>query len=201
MKYPQNKISAAILSGGKSLRLQGKQKALLNIRGEKIIEKQIDVLSCLFKEIFVVSNNFFLPIPYKVVNDIYNSSGPLAGIHSALTHSKADAVFILSCDMPFISAEFISELILEYNNCSCDAIVPEHKKGIEPLHAIYSQSIKDKAKDVLQSDDKRIRNIYHGMNVFFYKIRDIYSAEKIFFNINSPEDLEKANDIDKSDKQ
>jgi molybdopterin-guanine dinucleotide biosynthesis protein A len=58
MKFNHPDISAAILAGGKNSRMNGENKALLNIDDIFIIDRQLEVLSKLFNELFIVWKNF-----------------------------------------------------------------------------------------------------------------------------------------------
>ena len=183
-------ISAAILAGGENSRMDGKNKALLEIADETLLQKQIRILSDFFDDIFVVGKG--IPQSYKVdlVSDIFPESGPLSGIHSALCFSKTDYVFVVSCDMPFLSPELIELMISEIKKNPCEALVPRHSKGIEPLHSFYNKSIIEKAEIMLRKKDFRIRKIYKNINVSYFDVTLV--PEKIFFNINYPCDMIKA---------
>ena len=100
--------TAVILAGGKSTRM-GFDKQQLKI-GNKIIAEYIaDKLSNDFSQIIVVSNK---PHLYEntglfVVEDEIKGYGPLAGLYTGLTYSKSKFIYLIACDMPNISLEFI----------------------------------------------------------------------------------------------
>jgi len=183
-------ISAAILAGGENSRMDGKNKALLEIEGETLLQRQIIILSDFFDDIFVVGKGIPRSYNVKHVSDIFPASGPLSGIHSALCFSQTDYVFVVSCDMPFLSPKLIELMISEIKKNPCEALVPRHNKGIEPLHSIYNRSIIEKAEIMLRQKEFRIRKIYKNINVNYFDVN--LESEKIFFNINYPDDLKKA---------
>jgi molybdopterin-guanine dinucleotide biosynthesis protein A len=56
-----------------------------------------------------------LGLPVRTVKrDLVLRCGPLGGIYTALKRSKAPATVFLSCDMPFISPEFLAWLIKQF---------------------------------------------------------------------------------------
>ncbi|MBS4012887.1 MAG: molybdenum cofactor guanylyltransferase [Bacteroidetes bacterium] len=192
MKIIQSDISVAILAGGKNSRMKGDNKALLKVDGISIIDRQIEVLSEIFGEIFIVGKDFKHGRNLRVVEDIFPEKGPLSGIHTALSYSNTELVFVVSCDMPFLCGDFIKELVFEATEYQYDAIVPKHKSGIEPLHAIYRKSIVNIAEATLKQEDIRIRNMFDDIKIKYFDVNLHYNTEMIFFNINNPQDLEKA---------
>ncbi len=84
-------ITGIILAGGKSTRM-GENKSLLSLNGKTVIERVVDLMKSIFKEVILITNTpeeyDFIKIPkYK---DIFEYKGPLAGIHSGLTHSNTE---------------------------------------------------------------------------------------------------------------
>src|SRR5262249_62364353 len=96
--------AAAIIAGGQATRMQGRNKSLLLVEGERVIDRQLRVLRPLFDEILVVANrsapyaDLGLPVTGDVVPGGY---GPLVGILSALEVAHADRVLCVACDMPY----------------------------------------------------------------------------------------------------
>ena len=105
------RFAAAIISGGNATRM-GFDKQLISIDGLVLRDYQISMLKLLFSEIIVVTNR---PELYdhgvKCVKDILPFRCPLTGIHSALSNTSCDAVFVIACDMPILDMNFIKEMI------------------------------------------------------------------------------------------
>jgi molybdopterin-guanine dinucleotide biosynthesis protein A len=186
-------IHSAILAGGKNSRYNGMNKAFILIDGERIINRNINVLSSLFSQISIITNQieqFSDYSDYPMSSDYFKEIGPLAGIHSALKNTTADAVFISSCDMPFLNSDIIKPLIEAANQNKFQAIIPACNERIEPLHAIYH-------RDLFPILDKYIRNNENrSVRDFLNTIESIYidfsEAEvgNAFTNINRPSDLD-----------
>jgi molybdopterin-guanine dinucleotide biosynthesis protein A len=62
----------------------------------------------------------------------------LSGIHAALTKARGAAVFVVACDMPFISARLIEHLF-ELSR-DADLILPRTERGYHPLCAVYTRA-------------------------------------------------------------
>ena len=107
-----NDVTGIILSCGKGSRMGG-NKSLLKIGEMTIIERVRDLMQSLFKEVILITNDSadykFLNIP--LFEDLFKHKGPLAGIHSGLTHSSTEQNFIISCDLPFITKEMIKYIV------------------------------------------------------------------------------------------
>lgn len=191
----RDKYCAAILAGGKNTRFNGINKAMLEYNGEKFLKKISDTLSDIFDEIFIISNvpdELEKNINYPVFADKIKSCGPLSGIHAALFYSKKDFVFIVSCDMPFISKNIITKQIDYFSLFSGDVCIPKSKEYIEPLHAIYSKKILHKLENfLLNSDNFKIMNFLENSNVCYWNTYKIKNAKKSFININSPYEFNK----------
>src|SRR5205814_10111614 len=104
VSYRQMTVAAAIVAGGRGRRLGGVDKAQLSIGGITILERQLAVLRPLFDEVLLVADD---PSRYegsgaRLVRDLVPEAGPLAGLDAALAATRADAVLLLGCDLPFL---------------------------------------------------------------------------------------------------
>jgi molybdopterin-guanine dinucleotide biosynthesis protein A len=132
-------IPAFILAGGKSTRM-GQDKALLNLDGKPLIELVSATLDKLFSNITILSDEkepyAFLKLPIQ--SDILKDSGPLAGIHAALVRTTAKHIFVMSCDLPFVTSKLIERIVDK--RFEADVVMPADKKFIQPLCAVYSRA-------------------------------------------------------------
>lgn len=150
-------VEAFVLVGGKSSRM-GRDKALLELNGQPLIQRTADILNSLVAiTTLVISarhpdqpvntnpySNFELP----TLADRWPNVGPLGGIVTALAAAQTSWCVILACDMPFITTEWITYLLgriaeSESNSDSVagiDVIIPKTERGLEPLCAIYRTS-------------------------------------------------------------
>ncbi|NOR46061.1 MAG: NTP transferase domain-containing protein [Candidatus Delongbacteria bacterium] len=191
-------ISCAILAGGKSKRMNGVNKALIEIGSANNLEKIINISNKLFAETLLITND---NLPYKkydnikLFSDIYKDIGPLGGIHSALKNSSYKSVFFFSNDMPFVNIDIVQEEIRIFEKFKCDIIIPRINKFIEPLHAIYSVSILETLEEHIKTADNYwIRSIFDKVNVNYWDLEDNKVNRKAFTNINTQQDLMKASD-------
>jgi len=191
-------ITGVILAGGKSSRM-GVNKSFLKLGNQTIIERIVELMKSIFTEVIIITNTpdeyKFLKLP--LYEDIYKWKGPLAGIHSALTHSQTEKIFVLSCDVPLMSKEMI-EYIANYKTDK-GIIITRAAGYLQPLVGTYGKSILPEAEEILKKnpiDEKLIHYSLHKLiETTKTKIIDPTSlpfySDELFFNINNMEDFRK----------
>ena len=187
-------IHSAILAGGKSSRYGGFNKAYILINGRRIIDRNISDLKGLFPVISIVTNtlNQFSDYSnYPMSSDYYKEIGPLAGIHSALKNTSANAVFISSCDMPFLNIDIINKILEIGKSNNYQVIVPRWNGQIEPLHALYHESVLPPLESYIKNNANRsVHKFLKTINCLFLDLDSNQITEKAFANINSETDLD-----------
>lgn len=130
--------SAAVLAGGRAERFGGRDKGALVVDGQTILQRQVQMLKAVagVDEILLVGGGAHPDA--KTIADVVPGSGPLGGIHAALSASAGDAVFVLACDMPYVSAPLASYLIGLSRDA--DLVVPRTEDGYHPLCAVYTRA-------------------------------------------------------------
>jgi molybdenum cofactor guanylyltransferase len=94
---PRPSIEICILAGGLSTRM-GRDKSRVAFKGRTLLAHVRLMASKLEKPVRVIRR------------DLVPRCGPLGGVFTALTKSRADSVLFLACDMPFVSAGLLHEL-------------------------------------------------------------------------------------------
>lgn len=130
-------MQGAVLAGGQSRRM-GRDKALLQMGGELLWQRQARVL----KEagasgLLIVRRPDQAVLDPKVghLRDSYVDVGPIAGIHATLLATTKPWIAVLAVDMPRIEAEWFERL---KGLCRRGrGAVARHEEGFEPLAAIY----------------------------------------------------------------
>ncbi|ACN14035.1 MobA [Desulforapulum autotrophicum HRM2] len=191
--------TGVILAGGVNKRLPGIKKTFREIRGRMIMEVIHSLFTDLFDRVIIVANDpaAFGEWDATIVSDIYPHRCPLAGIHAGLFYASTPRVFVSACDTPFLERR-LAEYILSQAGPGIDVVIPETDAGLEPLCATYS-------KHCLPLIETNLKNHIFKINRFFRekrvrripmdKIQAIDPEIDSFFNINTPEDLERARAI------
>ncbi|NSW81951.1 MAG: molybdenum cofactor guanylyltransferase [Syntrophothermus sp.] len=192
--------SGVILSGGMSSRM-AENKAFSRVGGKRIIDIIVAKFKDRFEEIFIVSNQpeLYDDLGVKVVSDIIPGKGPLSGLHSGLSHSRAPAILAVACDMPFINlalGEWMIKLLPGY-----DVVAPLIGGRFQPLFAVYAKSCLPVFERCLSENKLKISRIYkEELEVRYVTEEEVAlfgQAEIMFYNVNSRDNLLKAQEIAK----
>jgi molybdopterin-guanine dinucleotide biosynthesis protein A len=130
----------------------------------------------------------------RVVPDAWRQRGSLVGIHTALNHA-AQPILLAAWDMPFVTTSLF-ELIRDRASRSAYATVPEGDSGLEPFCAAYTPACLPSIEAALRADDLKLTNLLSRLPSYdripVADIRSIDDPARLFFNVNSPPDLARA---------
>ena len=191
--------TGVILAGGKNSRLPGKKKGFRKIDGEMIIDRIHRELSSVVDEIIIVTNDpeAFIKWDGMIVTDIDKSRCALAGVHAGIYYASHDKVFVTACDTPFIQKEVV-QYIISWADANHDVVIPETEGGLEALLAVYSKACLPLIERNLKQGKYMIKKFYSKKRlkkIPLEKIKEIDPLMESFFNVNTPEDLVKANNM------
>jgi molybdopterin-guanine dinucleotide biosynthesis protein A len=187
-------MTGIILAGGKNLRMGGTNKAFVSVNGEAMIDRTMHLFQEVFDEVIISTNAPLDYIDYDahIVTDVVKNKAAIGGIYTGLLYGSSDHCFVAACDMPFLNRKFIEYMIDRMG--THDIVVPESSQGLQPLHAVYSKKCLPYIRKIIGSDRLKIRPLFRHFKTLTIPsdvIRTFDSDEKMFFNINSPEDLER----------
>ena len=186
------KVTGVIQAGGRSARMGGEPKALIELGGARIIERVVAALREVLDDLLVVTNTpelyAFLDLP--MVPDVFPDGGSLGGIYSGLAAASGDAAFTVACDMPFLSPAVIRLVVARAHEA--DVVAPFVDGRWETLHACY-------AKACLAPIERRLRAGRLKVIGFFDEVRVLVIPEAevarlappdvAFANVNTPDEL------------
>ena len=187
-------VSGIILAGGKSRRL-GTDKAFLSLDGETLIERVLRTTRSLVSDVLIVANDHtrYANLGARLISDIYPGKASLGGIYSGLLAAENEQALVLGCDMPFLSTALLRHMLRLAD--ASEVIIPRYGAYLEPLHAIYHKCCLDHMRRLIESNQLRISQAFCDATTRFVEDEEIerLDPDKLsFFNINTPEDLERA---------
>lgn len=190
-------INAIILAGGKNSRMEGRDKAFLEIEGRPIVERLINKFKVLVDEIIVVTNNpqRYSAYPVKLVSDEKPGVGPLMGIYSGLKASSAGYNFVAACDMPFLDTGLVKYMIDSPH--TYDVLIPEIDNQLHPLCGIYSRNCLAVIEEMLTQDRRDVRSIFPKLKVRYLAKEELVKFDKDLLslvNINTKDEYKKSPD-------
>jgi len=183
-------ITVFILCGGKSSRMES-EKGLVLFQNKPFIERIVHAILPVSENIKLITNtNDYDYLPYIKISDIIEDKGPLGGIYTALSYSETDFNLILSCDIPLISTELLSELILKHNE-EAEITVFASESRLHPLIGIYSKKVLPVVKSAIDNNDLKMMNLIANVP---HQIIKIDESENFYLtNINSVDELNDLN--------
>lgn len=185
--------AALILAGGKAERFQGKKKAFLPLKGKPLLQWVVEAVSACTDEIVLSGDLDLEGFGYPVVQDHYDI-GPLAAFHAAFPVITSDYTFVTGCDMPFINPQVIAHLFDKAAPYSC--CLPREGEFCEPLCCVYNTRHVNACIRAVVEQKRRmwdlIQALPHPRYVSFDELRCLDPQLKSFTNVNTEEDLEKA---------
>lgn len=191
-------MRGVILAGGEAARYGGRPKGLEIVGGERILDRLVTVFVEAFGELpLLVANDPAAPSwrsDLRVVADVQPGLGALGGILTAVVRGPAPVV-LAAWDMPFVTAPLLK--ILARGLQEHDAFLPESNgpRGLEPLCAGYGPGCRPAITGALERGDYRAVGFHPRAKVGILpleQVRLLGDPATLFFNLNAPEDLAKA---------
>lgn len=185
--------TGVILAGGENTRMPV-LKAFIEIEGQRLIERNLSTLKTLFKEFCIVTNQpeLYSYLGAPMLGDVYDISGPMTGILTALINSPNPFVFISACDMPYLNRDLIEYMAVKTGKR--DAVVPVLDGNPEPLFAFYSRHLSGPMEKAVLTGRKSMRDFLRNKRVKYITIEEIKKMDSrgtSFVNLNSPEDIDR----------
>jgi molybdopterin-guanine dinucleotide biosynthesis protein A len=193
-----------VLAGGASSRF-GRDKALVRFGAIPLLQEIVQLAQTCTSEVAVVAGaQKYVDLDGKlqIIEDRWPGEGPLGGIITALQHTAAkkgpaEWNLILSCDMPFLIAEWLQFLVdrARASAPEIQVILPHSAHGPEPLCACYRTSAAAPLKNVF---DRGVRKVTQALKEVRTEVLDesvwkrFDSAGRLFWNMNTPADFEEA---------
>jgi len=191
--------SIVIQAGGNSSRM-GVDKSFISLCGKPLIKHVIKNVKRAGNEIIITTNDTtgYSNYEFILVPDYYPNYGALAGLHAGIKAAKNDRIIVVANDMPFINIALV-EYMKDLMKAEVDVVIPQNNKGLEPFHAIYRKSTCLPAiEKAIQQNSKRIISWFPAVKVQVVDKRVVESMDPeglAFFNVNTPEELCKAEQI------
>ncbi|PZX46901.1 molybdenum cofactor guanylyltransferase [Algoriphagus chordae] len=187
-------ITAYVLCGGKSVRMQA-EKGLVLYKGKPFIRWIIEAIMPITSNIILVtSNGDYSLVGLPMIEDTYADKGPVGGIYTALKHSKTARNLILSCDIPKISTELLRNLCDESKEMEAPVTFLSDAKNDYPLIGVYNKSALQTFADAISANKLKLCPL---VNMISHQKISINSDQKTLVqNINSKAELQSLNLLD-----
>ncbi|HEY3220609.1 MAG TPA: molybdenum cofactor guanylyltransferase [Gemmatimonadales bacterium] len=193
-------MRGAVLAGGAASRYGGRPKGLLEVGGRRILDRIIDVVTSVTRAAPLLIANAPDAATWRpdlqTTPDARPGLGSLGGIYTAVT-AGTDPVLCVAWDMPFVPEALLRALIDGATAGRFDAFLPESsgRRGLEPLCAVYGPACGPAIARRLETGDLKAISFHAEVSVGILslaQVRGFGDPAELFFNVNTPEDLERA---------
>lgn len=183
-------ITAIILAGGKSRRMNYQNKSLIKVLDKTLISYVIESVAPQVDFMIINANqnsqdydSFKLPI---VADELTGFLGPLAGVHAGLKASRTDWNLIVSCDTPSLPSDLV-ERFYKVSRCeqSVFAVTQTQK---HPTLMLIHRSQTEKIAEFLKQGQAKPLLFLESIGA---KSVDFSDKMDSFINLNTLDDLKK----------
>ncbi|HKI25427.1 MAG TPA: molybdenum cofactor guanylyltransferase [Candidatus Sulfotelmatobacter sp.] len=189
-------VAAFIMAGGKSTRM-GVDKAFATLNGRTLLARALELARSVTADVRIVGDAAKFGAFAPVVEDVFRDCGPLGGIHAALRASQEELNLVLAVDVPFVSLALLQYLIKRARGSLAMVTVARAGGGWQPLCAVYRRDFADIAENALRAGRYKIDALFDGASMQVISAEELETAgfaPRIFRNLNTPEELEAANE-------
>jgi len=189
-----------VLAGGAARRYGGIPKGLLTVGGRRILDRVVDAVQAVTGTppllIANASDAAAWRPDLKTLADARPGLGTLGGIYTAVTAAPGP-VLCVAWDMPFVPEALLRVLSDRMATGSYDAVLPESsgRRGLEPLCAIYGPACAPAIARRLDQGDLMAISFHADVRVGIVplaEVRRFGDPDELFFNVNTPDDLARA---------
>jgi molybdopterin-guanine dinucleotide biosynthesis protein A len=190
-----------VLAGGLARRMGGGDKALIRIGSETILERALARLKPQVSGFVLNANgdparfaSFGLPVAADSVPDF---AGPLAGILAGLdwvAANRPDIAWVVSVpgDCPFLPRDLVSKLHAARITNGKTLACAHSGDWRHPVVGLWRVALREDLRHAITVEDLRKIEVWtarHGVALADWPVEPVDP----FFNVNTPEDVERAN--------
>ncbi|MCA0044454.1 molybdenum cofactor guanylyltransferase MobA [Celeribacter litoreus] len=192
-----------ILAGGDGTRLGGVDKGMVELAGLRLMERVIDRLAPQCATLAISANGDpkrYSEFGYPILPDgASESQGPLAGVLAGLDWAAAKgfkAIVTVATDTPFLPENLVTRLatVSQPEGFGIAVTEEEGEQRWHPTFGLWPVTVRDDLRAALARHQRRMQQFAESKGavpVLF----DGPGADTAFFNINTAEDLAKAESL------
>ncbi len=197
----KKKVPVVILSGGKSRRMNGNDKAFTSIGDQTLLEMIVKRLERQTTEIAINTNSNshkYATLGLQILNDeIKGFLGPLAGVFTAMKWANNigyKEVATVAVDTPMFPENLLKKLYQEMKVSNSDVIFAssttkknEDRKVLHPVFGLWKTNLLDDLRTEIERGVRKVTQWsakHKASSVCFH-----HELIDPFFNVNTPDDV------------
>lgn len=188
----------------------GRPKALLPFPKRPLLVVLAERLASVYSDWWIVASVATAPLLEKTLSDYRLTAhlllddrpngGPLAGIERAACHARhlgALRWLVVPCDMPLLTTAFLERLAAAFP--AAPAVAPVSATScITGVCAAYSPAVQPALSAFLDSGRRRVQDfldLVGAARLPFPAYADLPHADRLLFNLNTPDDYRQAMEV------
>lgn len=157
-------FDAVVLAGGGSTRFGGVDKALLVLDGVSLLDRVLTATNAAASTV-VVGPERGVCRPVEWAREEPPGGGPVAGIAAGLAVGRAPVVVLLSCDLPWITADEVAQLVAGVGEHDGFGLLDTDSRE-QWLAAAYRRTgLVEALKRIGDPQNKSVRRLFLGLDL------------------------------------
>jgi len=170
----------------------GSDKASVVLAGKSLLGHVLAQVEPLFADVVISVREQRSDIKYPQIIDDAQGRGPMVGIKAALEAVKTDWMFVIACDMPFVSTGLIQHLAgLRSEH---DAVVPFAFERPQPLFGFYNKTCLPLMEARMKQGQRSMIRLLADLDVFQLSEQQVKAIDpelKSLLSLDTIEDVKK----------
>ena len=199
-----NNILGVVLAGGKSQRF-GEDKCQVKLGDRLLIDYILSEITDEFEEILLVANNsinFKKSKNITLINDFKKNLGPLGGVLTAMKWVKENNknyqwISTFPADTPFFKTHILKKFLQAINFDENKLFFIKSNNTRHNIFGLWSIDLLDKLEEDLDKGERKVEVWANSIGVKNINMK--FENKDPFFNINTKDDLIKAEKYLKND--
>lgn len=183
-------VTGLILAGGRGMRMGGRDKGLIEVRGKTLVQLTCERLRPQVATVLISANrnlDRYQELGFPVhADDSGGFLGPLAGIATALVRVKTPFLVTVPCDTPDFPVELVARLYARQAETGAEVVVTHDGEQRQFLFALYRRELAEEAERALNSGERAVWRWHEKLEVAECLFP---GAAQAFTNVNSDSDL------------
>ncbi len=184
-----NSVSALVLAGGKALRMEGRDKGLVLLSGQPMIQHVLQKLKPQLDLIRINANRnpeHYAALGYPVLADqLTDYQGPLAGMARGLEDCPTPWLLVVPCDTPFLPEDLVGRLLQQALATDAEIAVAHDGRRLQPVVSLLKRELHGSLMAFLDSGERKIDRWYQQQCTVEVDFSDCPDG---FINVNSLQD-------------
>jgi molybdopterin-guanine dinucleotide biosynthesis protein A len=197
-------VTGVLLAGGRSARMGGSEKALIEIAGKPLLAHVIARFGPQVARIVLNANGDparFAQARLPVVADaVEGYAGPLAGLHAGLAWTLSETpharfVATVPADTPFLPGDLVARLLARLRETGTACAIASSGGTRHPVVGVWNVALIDTVADALRQNVRAMHRFAESQEadvVDFAFVQAGCVTVDPFFNVNTPADVETA---------